>query len=183
MRNILDGIILKRVNLKYFNFKDSVINNAFFSQCKISETSFSNAEIRGKNVFDLCDFQETALMFAKSIHNTEMIFRDCRITRMRIKPQQNCRFVRCFIKELRLNLCNLKKMSFENCVIEKIIIEGEKSSSKARIIFDLCTFSTSIDWCGYEGKIVVKTKCVFLQEERLFNGINPERIEGIQKII
>lgn len=183
MRNILDEIILKRINLKFFNFKDSVINNAHFIQCKFGQTIFNDSEIKGKNIFDLCDFKEAELMFTKSTQATELIFRDCRITKMLIKPQQNCRFVRCFIKELRLNLHNLKSMFFENCVIEKIIVEGEKSSSRAIIIFDLCSFSTSIDLSGYEGRILVKTKCTFPKEGHLFKGINPERIKGIHKII
>lgn len=183
MRNILDGITLKRINLKFFNFKDSVISNAHFIQCKFEQTIFNDSEIKGENKFDLCDFKEAELMFAESTQITEMIFRDCSITKILIKPQRNCRFVRCFIKELRLNLHNLEQMSFENCVIEKIIVEGEKSSSGAIIKFELCTFSTAIDLSRYEGKIQVKTKCIFPKKEDLFKGIIPERIEGIYKIV
>ena len=112
-----------------------------------------------------------------------MIFRDCRINQMTIKPQKKCRFIRCYFKELIVHPHDSKEIRFEKCVIEKMIFAGETSSNKTEIIFDACTFSTTINCSGFEGWIKIITNCIKLNDGRLFKSINDDRIDGISRLM
>lgn len=179
--NILKDLCLNRVNLKNFNFKSSIIKNAEFKQCKFYDTIFFNAEIDGKIKYELCELKKSNMKFEKSNKENQISFYNCNIDDVKLNGQKECKFVRCFIKNLNINVDYTRNAVFRECSIEKIIFEGKSLATD--IEFEACIFKTPIDLLKYKGKIYIQTKCLKLSDEALFKNFKNERLNGSDKIV
>ena len=182
MRSILQDLHLKRVNLTSFNFKDSTIDNGNFFQCKFEDTNFINVTMMGKTEFVLCKFEKSHLLVAPNAKLDNMDFKDCQIKQLTLKVQK-CRFLRCFIQQLDVDLSESESLKFDDCVIEKFVFVGNKSDVETVIEFNSCVFKTPIDLREYAGKIKINTKCCYVGTGQLFSNISKERVENPERIM
>lgn len=182
MRSTLKNLLLKRVNLTSFNFKESVIEDGHFFQCKFDDTNFINANMKGKTEFVLCEFEKSDLLFIKNEQSDQMVFKDCQIKQLVLKVRK-CRFLRCFIQKLDIDLSDLESLKFDDCVIEKLIFNGNKPNAGTVIEFNSCIFKSPIDFREYAGKINIKTKCCYVGTGQLFQNISKGRVINPEKIM
>lgn len=178
--NVLDKLSLNRVNLKNFNFKTAIFKNTKFNQCKFYDTSFFDAEICDKMEYILCEIKNSNMKFKNNNVENKIKFTDCKIDNVDLNVLCESRFIRCYIKQLTININDIRELSFEKCSIDKIIINGGIANTK--IYFNACIFNTSIDLCKYKGKINIQTKCLKLADESLFKNLDEVRLVGSGKI-
>lgn len=144
MKLRLHHIVLRRINLKNYNFQGSEITDkSSFCQCKFERTNMQNV-VMDDCLFSLCQFQKVKEMTLKrkvtrvsdyqamfdtcNISETEMdveavLFRNCKIDNLvlTIRGQQKVKFVNCFIKKITVKPQSGKSTGmprFEHCIME-----------------------------------------------------------------
>lgn len=125
----LNNAVIKRINLKAFNFQESKISDVVFEQCKLDETNFESVLAKGMIEFRLCRIKNCNFMLNNSPElkiEYEMRIGDCNIINTKLQVKK-LRFMRCFIKDICLYLKGSDEVMFDNCVIETLHIENIKS--------------------------------------------------------
>lgn len=175
----LNTLTLKRLNLSHFNFSNSVISRSNFFQCKFEDTLFNNTVMKGKNRFELCVFEKSNLLLSNS-NACEINFSNCQIKSLNLKPLK-CKFTQCYIQRLDLYLQNLVLITFEDCIINTVIIQNEHCSGKANIEFSNCIFKTEINVKETDATILLKGKCYYSGKGSLFK--NPNKLSNPEMIL
>ena len=112
----------------------------------------------GKTEFVLCKFEKSHLLVAPNAKLDNMDFKDCQIKQLTLKVQK-CRFLRCFIQQLDVDLSESESLKFDDCVIEKFVFVGNKSDVKTVIEFNSCVFKKSS---------ILKSNSLYVSDSKTF---------------
>lgn len=165
----LNELKIKRINLKEFNFQNSNLSDLKFEQCKMLDTRFYAAKLGNKIEMKLCDIKNCNFMFDNEKKN-ELELTDCSIDDVKIKPRK-VTFLRCHINKLHLNLQEMKKIEFKECVINKLFFtDGVSRNADAVIEFRNCNFKTDIKL--KDVRVLIRMgKYLYLGNGRVFKNI------------
>lgn len=146
----------RRLNLKYYNFKNTYIGDSSFEQCKLDGNIFEESFLKN-SCFSLCILSNISFFFTISQNITfdnckmtncdmqnvnltnpsvaSIIFKKCSIENMNIIDLKSSgisiTFEKCFIKDICIKDCSHNnRISIINCVVEKSI---NVTNSKIRI--------------------------------------------------
>ncbi len=146
MHCIFNDACFRRINLKFYNFQNSTINNCIFEQCKFYKTSFANTIMRNDVKFSLCYFNEVNFEFdvKNNIKILDTIFLNC---------------------EMNDVFAEGKLIIFENCRIANFKIRSSKNKKRIRLLFKNCNIH-NIGISGYKLTIGI-FDCMFNNEERI----------------
>lgn len=165
----LHQLVLRRVNLKKFNFKGSKITgHCQFYQCKFSDTNMMDVTIANAN-FTLCDFSDvTDVRFVQKKGNDQSVqatFQSCNISRSHFDVS-NIIFRNCKIDNLTLDLHDHQKVEFIDCHISKLKVKLKTYKSSSKPIFTRCILENRPnvpDFTRTEIDELIKTgKCILL---------------------
>lgn len=155
----------KRINLKHYNFKKSLLSDVEFYQCKISNTSFESATITSAK-FTLCQFinyvrkskivSDPEFLITEKIKNNAVIFAGSKITDSLsfidstfvnasvsyINSDGNGRviFENCRLSSVHFISLNNLSIEFNNCIIKDVDFFQCKDCSFE--VDDTCLIST-----------------------------------------
>ena len=100
----------------------------------------------------------------------ELELTDCSIDDVKIKPRK-VTFLRCYINKLHLNLQEMKKIEFKECVINTLFFtDGVSKNADAVIEFRNCNFKTDIKL--KDVRVLIRMlKYLYLGNGRVFKNI------------
>lgn len=178
-RNCFSELTLSRIDLNGFNFKKSIIKNAAFNQCNLLNIDLTDIRIQGSVIFDLCSLNNAEILFAAIDNVSEIKFRDCSISEVKIgdraAPNSSCKFTRCFIRQLTLEPISMKELFFDDCIIETVWFQGH-SCNAANIHFRDCQFKTQVNCQGFRGRIYIEKGGSKIFDKKLFVNIDSNRV-------
>ena len=155
----IESAIIKRLNLKYYNFKGSTIKSTFFKQCKFYDNSFENTHIHKLNfehsslnkvTFIIENEEKLDLRHYESNYNIK--FSNCIVRCSKIDNSDITIFKNCDISNLDIVLKKSKQLVFfNNCRISDLKISSSNNTSVA--IFNLVDFVNDCNYDKFEGKI------------------------------
>ncbi|MCI8664649.1 MAG: hypothetical protein HFG69_15625 [Hungatella sp.] len=144
MNCIFNDACFRRINLKFYNFQNSILNNCKFEQCKFYKNNWLHTQIKGNTKFDLCNFNDVNFEFELEgtlvihdsiilncelndviIGNNVIVFDNCRIANLGIRKLANEKRIRVLFKNS--NIRNVAIYGYKITIgIVKSIFENEE---------------------------------------------------------
>ena len=176
----IDQAVIKRVNLKYFNFQCAKFQNTRFIQCNFSENNFKNISGVGLS-FELCSIHKMTMSSIQSAQEN-VCMSDCRISNCSISGVKELVSQHCYIDGITFYVATGEVICLKDCVIRNLVIISKNNSTQTKLILTDCSFLNQISLAKMRGKVVIYGKGIKKFNDKLFKQDAQARIEGIQNV-
>lgn len=175
------GVLAKRLNLKYYNFKGALLEKSIFLQCKFDDTNMENIRIETKLEFELCRMTKMSLSSTENNSNAQIDIKDSFIENAEFKINKRISFKRCYLKNATIDIIPEGVAIFEDCIFEKLVLKSSNIGAKRYISIKNCIFKNPIviqdlkkALIKKEGDCLKSTDSMFFSSARISEGITLE---------
>lgn len=176
----LKEAVVKRVNLKYFNFQGAEFQNTKFIQCRFSENNFKNISGCGLS-FELCSIHKMMMSSMQSAQESVYML-DCRLSNCNISGVKKIELQCCYLDGVTFYAATGETICLKDCVIRNLNIISKNNNTQTKLILSDCSFLNQISLAKMKGKVVICGKGIKKFNDKLFKHDAQARIEGIENV-
>lgn len=173
------GVLAKRLNLKYYNFKGALLEKSIFLQCKFDDTNMENIRIETKLEFELCRMSNLVFSSTENDCNAQIDIKDSFVDNVEFKINKVIIIKRCYLKNVRIDILPKGKVIFEDCIFEKLSLKSSNIGTKRYILIRNCIFKNPISirelktaLIKKEGDSLKPSDCTFFIPYKIAEGIS-----------
>lgn len=179
MNIYMNDAILKRLNLKYFNFQGSKMNNTRFIQCLFGDNNLKYIST-GSLTFELCRIYKVQMNSLSGDSKVDIV--DCQVRDSDFDGVKELSFRRTELFNVKIGLAQREVVRMQGCVIDALHIKNLEGDNVVRMEISECIFHNPVSLANMKGRIQIRGGCMKTFPGNLFKNTEHVNIEGKERI-